>query len=79
MFSLTLIVAIAVGYVARHAELSGNRDTDLRNAAEMGAVHVSAMVDAVGIAAAAGDDAEAVAAAIASIAATSSTRCADCA
>ena len=65
VFSLTLIVAIAVGYVARHAELSGNRDTDLRNAAEMGAVHVSSMVDAVGIAAAAGDDTEAVAAAVA--------------
>lgn len=65
MFSLTLIVAIAVGYVARHAQLSGNRDAELRNAAEMGAVHVTAMVDAVGIAAVAGDDAASVAAAVA--------------
>lgn len=65
MFSLTLIVAIAVGYVARQAELSGNRDTNLTNAAELGAMRVSAMVDTIGVAADAGTDAEMVASAVA--------------
>jgi diguanylate cyclase (GGDEF)-like protein len=56
IFSLTLIVAIAVGYVARRAEMSGERDQGLTAAAQIGSSRMSAIVDAVEIAATAGHD-----------------------
>lgn len=66
VFSLTLIVAITVGYVARRSEMANARDLGLTTAAQIGASRMSAIVDAVEIAAAAGTDPEATAAALAS-------------
>lgn len=66
VFSLTLIVAITVGYVARRSEMANERDLGLTTAAQIGASRMSAIVDAVEIAAAAGTDPEATAAALAS-------------
>ena len=57
IFSLTLIVAIAVGYVARRSEMSSARDQGLTAAAEIGSSRMSAIVDAVEIAASSGHDA----------------------
>jgi diguanylate cyclase (GGDEF)-like protein len=65
IFSLTLIVAIAVGYVARHSSMAGQRDQGLSTAAQVGATKMSAIVRAVEIAAAAGQEPEATAAALA--------------
>lgn len=56
VFSLVLIVAIVVGYVARHSELAGQRDTRLTTAADLGATRFSALLDAVTVAARAGTD-----------------------
>src|SRR5262245_30050435 len=56
IFSLTLIVAIAVGYVARRAEMASQRDQALATAAEVGATRMSAIIAAVQIAGGAGHD-----------------------
>ena len=54
VFSLTLIVAIVVGYVARRIEMEGQRDQALAAAAEIGASRMSAVVGAIEIGAGAG-------------------------
>ena len=56
MFSLVLIVAIAVGYVLRRSELAGERDLRLTTAAELGAAHMAGILDGLSIATLAGDD-----------------------
>jgi diguanylate cyclase (GGDEF)-like protein len=56
IFSLTLIVAIAVGYVARRIEMAGQRDQSLAAAAEVGAARMSAVVGAIEVAAGSGAD-----------------------
>jgi diguanylate cyclase (GGDEF)-like protein len=56
IFSLTLIVAIAVGYVARRIEMEGQRDQALAAAAEVGATRMSAVVGAIEVAAGSGTD-----------------------
>jgi|SRR5688572_3994746 len=56
IFSLTLIVAIAVGYVARRMEMAGQRDQALTAAAEVGASRMAAIVGAIEIAAGSGSD-----------------------
>ncbi|HTH06350.1 MAG TPA: GGDEF domain-containing protein [Ilumatobacteraceae bacterium] len=56
VFSLTLIVAIVVGYVARRIEMEGQRDQALAASAEVGASRMSAVVGAIEIAAGAGTD-----------------------
>jgi diguanylate cyclase (GGDEF)-like protein len=53
---LTLIVAIAVGYVARRVEMAGQRDQALAAAAEVGATRMSAVVGAIEVAAGSGTD-----------------------
>src|SRR5262245_22383656 len=58
IFSLTLIVAIAVGYVARRIEMQGQRDQALTAAAEIGGARVSAVVGAIEVAAGSGTDRE---------------------
>jgi diguanylate cyclase (GGDEF)-like protein len=58
IFSLTLIVAIAVGYVARRIEMASERDQALTAAAEVGASRMSAVVGAVEIAAGSGTNLE---------------------
>jgi diguanylate cyclase (GGDEF)-like protein len=65
VFSLTLIVAIVVGYVARRIEMEGERDQSLAAAADIGASRVSAVVSAVEIAAGSGADPAATANALA--------------
>jgi diguanylate cyclase (GGDEF)-like protein len=65
IFSLTLIVAIAVGYVARRMEMAGQRDQALIAAAEVGASRMSAIVGAIEIAAGSGSDPEVTAQALA--------------
>src|SRR5262245_62012257 len=65
IFSLTMIVAIAVGYVARRAEIAGQRDQALATAAQVGASRMSAIVSASEIAAAAGHDVDTTARALA--------------
>src|SRR5262245_3930211 len=67
IFSLTLIVAIAVGYVARHAEMAGQRDQALATAAEVGATRMSAIIAAVEIAGRAGQDLDETTQALASV------------
>jgi diguanylate cyclase (GGDEF)-like protein len=66
VFSLTLIVAIVVGYVARRIEMEGQRDQALSAAAEVGASRMAALVGAIEIAAGAGADPVATASALAS-------------
>jgi len=61
IFSLTLIVAIAVGYVARRSEMANERDAGLTAAAQLGAAEMSAIVDAVRVAAETGTDPESTA------------------
>ena len=51
VLSLVLIVAIAVGYVARTAGLERDRDRGLTAAAEIGAARLTAIVDATSVAA----------------------------
>jgi diguanylate cyclase (GGDEF)-like protein len=65
VFSLVLIVAIAVGYVLRRSELAGERDLRLTTAAELGAAHMSGILDGLSIAALSGDDPATAAQAIA--------------
>ena len=67
VFSLVLIVAIAVGYVARTAELAGDRDLSLTASAELGAARLAAIVDATSVAAAASTDPTDTAEALASV------------
>jgi diguanylate cyclase (GGDEF)-like protein len=64
IFSLILIVAIAVGYVARTVEMAGQRDQALAAAAEVGASNMSAVVGAIEIAAGSGTDPTLTAAAL---------------
>jgi diguanylate cyclase (GGDEF)-like protein len=64
VFSLTLIVAIVVGYVARRIEMEGQRDQALAAAAEIGASRMSAVVGAIEIAAGAGTNPSATAEAL---------------
>ncbi len=64
IFSLTLIVAIAVGYVARRSEMAGERDQRLSTAAQVGSSRMSAIVAAVEIAGGAGIDPAVTAAAL---------------
>jgi diguanylate cyclase (GGDEF)-like protein len=66
VFSLTLIVAIVVGYVARRIEMEGQRDQALAAAAEIGASRMSAVVGAIEIAAGAGTNPSATAEALVS-------------
>ncbi len=65
VFSLALIVAIAVGYVARRSEMAGQRDQALSTAAQIAGSRMSAIVSATEIAAAAGQDVEATVQALA--------------
>jgi len=67
IFSLTLIVAIAMAYSARRSELADQRDVELTSAAESGAARLSALTDAAGLAAASGDDPAATADALAAL------------
>jgi len=67
VFSLVLIVAIAVGYVARTSELAGDRDLGLTASAELGAAQLASMVDATTVAARAATDPADTAEALASI------------
>jgi diguanylate cyclase (GGDEF)-like protein len=64
IFSLTLIVAIAVGYVARRSEMAGERDQRLSTAAQVGSSRMSAIVGAVEIAGGSGTDPAVTAAAL---------------
>jgi diguanylate cyclase (GGDEF)-like protein len=65
IFSLILIVAIAVGYVLRRIEMSSERDQALTAAADVGATRMSAVVGAIKIAAGSGTDPERTAQALA--------------
>ena len=67
VFSLVLIVAIAVGYVARTSELAGDRDVSLSSSAELGAAQLSSLVDATSVAALASTDPAGTADALASV------------
>ncbi len=67
VFSLTLIVAVAVGFIARRAEVSGERDNRLTTAAELGASQLGSIVDAIRIAATTGTDPEDTALAVAHV------------
>jgi diguanylate cyclase (GGDEF)-like protein len=64
---LVLIVAIAVGYVVRTAELSRQRDLGLSTAAEIGATELSSIIDATTIAAQSAAEASTAAEAVASV------------
>lgn len=64
VLSLTLIVAIAVGFMARRSEVAHARDLGLTTAAEVGSSEMASIIDAVEIAAAAGSRPDAVAAAL---------------
>ena len=67
VFSLTLIVAVAVGFIARRSEVAGERDNRLTTAAELGAAQLGSIVDAIRIAATTGTDAADTALAVADI------------
>ncbi len=67
MFSLVLIVAIVVGYVARTSELAGDRDLSLSASAELGSAQLSSLVDATTVAARAATDPADTASALSSI------------
>lgn len=56
VFSVVLIVAIAVGYVARQSELAGERDVRLTTAAEFGATRLNSLINVVETAALAGTE-----------------------
>ena len=66
IFSLTLIVAIAVGFIARRVEMAGQRDQSLAAAAEIGAARMSAVVGAIEVAAGSGSNPAVTAHALAS-------------
>ena len=55
VFSLVLVVAIAVGYLGRRSEVAEVRDQELTRAAEVGAARVDAVVDASRVAAMSAD------------------------
>jgi diguanylate cyclase (GGDEF)-like protein len=61
VLSLTLIIAIAVGFVARRSEAAHTRDAALRTAAEVGASQMSSIIDAIEIASVTGADPQRVA------------------
>ena len=67
IFSVVLIVAIAVGYLARTSELERARDLRLEAAAQVAASELAALVDTVNVAAATGSDPAGVATALAAI------------
>ena len=67
VLSLTLIIAIAVGFIARRAEAAHTRDAGLRTAAEVGASQMSSIIDTIEIAAAAGADPRGVAEALVAV------------
>lgn len=67
VLSLVLIVAIAVGYVVRSAELARQRDLGLSTAAELGATELSSIIDATSIAAQTATEAATAAEAVASV------------
>ncbi len=67
VFSLVMIVAIAVGYVVRTAELAGDRDLSLTASAELGAAQLSSIVDATAVTAGAASDPGDAADALASV------------
>jgi diguanylate cyclase (GGDEF)-like protein len=67
VLSLVLIVAIAVGYIARTSELENQRDLSLTSAAELGATELSSIVDATSVAARSATDPETAAVAMASV------------
>ncbi len=67
VLSLTLIVAVAVGYVARRSEVAGERDHRMTTAAELGASRLDSIIDAIRIAATTGTDAADTALAVADI------------
>jgi diguanylate cyclase (GGDEF)-like protein len=66
VFSLTLIVAIAVGFLARRAEMAHERDASLVAAAEVGAAQLAGTVAAIEVAANSGTSVEAAATAVVS-------------
>ena len=68
ILSVMLIVAIAVGYLARTSELERARDLRLTTNAHVAAADLAALVDTVAVAAETGRDAEEVAVALARIA-----------
>ena len=59
VFSLVLVVAIAVGYMGRRSEVAEVRDERLARAAAVGAARVDALVDATTVAAVSANSAEA--------------------
>ena len=67
VFSLVLIVAIIVGYIARTSELANARDLRLQTSAQLGSVELSSIVDGVEVAALAGSDPAATASAVAAL------------
>jgi diguanylate cyclase (GGDEF)-like protein len=67
IFSVVLIVAIAVGYLARTSELERARDLRLTTAAQVAASELAALVDTVTVAADAGTEPVDVAAALAAV------------
>lgn len=67
VLGLTLIIAIAVGFVARRSDLAGHRDRSLTAAAELGASRLTSAVQSVELAARSGIDPAATAEAIAAL------------
>ncbi|NNE10794.1 MAG: GGDEF domain-containing protein [Ilumatobacter sp.] len=67
VFSLVLIVAIAVGYVARTSALADQRDARLTSASELGAARLTAIVRAASVAAQAATDPASTAVALAAV------------
>lgn len=68
IFSVVLIVAIAVGFLARTSELERARDLRLATSAQVAASELGALVSTVGVVAETGSDAAAVANALAAAA-----------
>ncbi len=64
VLSLTLIVAIAVGFYGRRSEVAQARDLGITTAAELGASQMRSIVNAIEITASAGSDPRAVTAAL---------------
>ncbi len=67
VFSMVLIVAIVVGYVARTSELTSDRDVDLTSSAELGAARLTSIIESTSVVARAASDPAATAAALAVI------------
>jgi diguanylate cyclase (GGDEF)-like protein len=68
VLSLVLIIAIAIGFLARRSEAANTRDLGLRAAAQVGASEMSAIIDAIEIAALTGSDVAIVAESIEQVA-----------